>query len=311
MPTRALVVLFVILALPAPSLSVHQPEDRKAPAPAAAHTEPPELAAAHEAFTREDWPAAVSAYKAAQARGITSPLIDFRLGYSLHMLKRYDEALACHLRAAQINHPALRIDALYNAACAYSLLNRKPEALKFLALAIDAGFADKKQLTSDTDLNPLREDPDFKDLAASIGTRPRLHQQLDFLLGTWTSKGTVGRQPETLTLARPLPASHAIVTTSTNSGGGAWTGLLVPNYSERTWSWVCADVMGTKMEFMGTAIKPSGFQFVGRQVSAVGPGVHIRLTFSPNENGAVRQTAETSDDGSAWRPHHDDVFTKN
>ncbi len=308
--STAVVSFFVILAAIPALPSVAQPEPPR-PAPAApARPEPAELVRANEAFTREDWSAAVAAYNAAKAKGITSPFVDFRLGYSLHMLKRYDEALACHVRAAHINNPALRIDALYNAACAHAQLGHKAEALKFLALAVDAGFVDTKQLTADADLDSLRSDQAFKDLAASIGKAPRLHQQLDFLIGTWSSTDAAGKETESLTLARPLPTSHAIVTTSTNAGGGASTGLLAPNPAERTWSWVWVDAMGTRLEFIGTAIQPAGLQFIGRQITPAGPGTYVRLTMTPGPDGSVRQKAETSDDGSDWRPHHDTVFAR-
>jgi len=86
----------------------------------------------------------------------------YQLGYSLHALKRYDEALPAHERAATF--PAFAAKAGYNAACALALLGRGDEAFARLAAAIRAGFGDRKLLAVDSDLDSLRDDPRFATL---------------------------------------------------------------------------------------------------------------------------------------------------
>ena len=53
---------------------------------------------------------------------------------------------------------------LYNAACAYCLLKKKPEALATLAKARDAGFRDADWARRDPDLALLHGDPEFERL---------------------------------------------------------------------------------------------------------------------------------------------------
>jgi tetratricopeptide (TPR) repeat protein len=134
---RAFIIAAALLVL-----SPTAPAQDAAPPPARRAQERDDFAAGNEAFQKEDWEGAVKAYQAALAKGSGMRLIHFRLGYSLHMLKRYEEALKHHLLATQLTNRALRIDALYNVACAQALLGRKDEALKFLQYAIDAGFKD-------------------------------------------------------------------------------------------------------------------------------------------------------------------------
>jgi non-specific serine/threonine protein kinase len=50
---------------------------------------------------------------------------------------------------------------LYNAACLYCNLKRKPEALDALRKAWEAGFKDSSWARRDPDLNLLHDDPDF------------------------------------------------------------------------------------------------------------------------------------------------------
>jgi predicted esterase len=54
----------------------------------------------------------------------------------------------------------------YNAACAYSRLNQRKEALAMLGRAVDAGFRDAKLLRDDPDLANARKDPGFAALQA-------------------------------------------------------------------------------------------------------------------------------------------------
>src|SRR5713226_6040621 len=74
-------------------------------------------------------------------------------------LERVDDALrelnlAVTLRANEAS-------ILYNAACAYCGLKRKPEALEALRKAWEAGFRDSVWARRDPDLIPLHDDPEF------------------------------------------------------------------------------------------------------------------------------------------------------
>jgi serine/threonine protein kinase/tetratricopeptide (TPR) repeat protein len=53
---------------------------------------------------------------------------------------------------------------LYNAACAYCLLKKKPEALAMLAKARDAGFRDADWARQDPDLALIHDEPEFERL---------------------------------------------------------------------------------------------------------------------------------------------------
>ena len=77
---------------------------------------------------------------------------------------RYDEAAdqGRELVAANPQYPAL----LYNVACAESLAGRKAEAIEHLRLALEASDGVRPYLAKDTDLDPLREEPEFQALLA-------------------------------------------------------------------------------------------------------------------------------------------------
>jgi tetratricopeptide (TPR) repeat protein len=63
-----------------------------------------------------------------------------------------------------VQHPT----PLYNIACCDALLGNPKSALEFLKKAVAAGYADAAHIESDSDLNSLRELPEFKEIVASL-----------------------------------------------------------------------------------------------------------------------------------------------
>jgi hypothetical protein len=77
---------------------------------------------------------------------------------------RYAEAadLARDLAVAHPEYPAL----LYNLACSESLAGRNADAIEHLRMAIEASDGVRSYLAGDSDLDPLREEPEFQALLA-------------------------------------------------------------------------------------------------------------------------------------------------
>src|SRR3954453_19052983 len=82
----------------------------------------------------------------------------------LYQEGRYAEAAdqARDLVAAHPEYPAL----LYNLACCESLAGRKADAIEHLRLAIERSDRVRSYLAEDSDLDPLRSEPEFKALLA-------------------------------------------------------------------------------------------------------------------------------------------------
>jgi hypothetical protein len=77
---------------------------------------------------------------------------------------RYAEAAdqARDVAAAHPEYPTL----LYNVACCESLAGRKADAIEHLRLAIERSDSVRSYLAGDSDLDPLRDEPDFQALLA-------------------------------------------------------------------------------------------------------------------------------------------------
>lgn len=96
----------------------------------------------------------------------SEPLARANLGRIYKGQGDYARAIAEH-KLAIASAPDLP-DLYYNVACYYALSKRKEDALRWLALALDHGFARLEHLRGDGDLDSLEGDPRF-DLLARTG----------------------------------------------------------------------------------------------------------------------------------------------
>lgn len=81
----------------------------------------------------------------------------YEIGNILFDNKKYSESIESYIKSVEKNYTKLYL-AYYNIACAYSRLIKRDEALKYLELAIDNGYNFYKHLSTDEDLNYLRDD---------------------------------------------------------------------------------------------------------------------------------------------------------
>jgi Flp pilus assembly protein TadD len=88
----------------------------------------------------------------------------FSRGYELHNSDRYPEAIEAFKRAIDLGYR--KATAMYNVACGYSLLNDKENAFGWLKRALENQFGRTELLMEDSDLDPLRTDPRFKQILA-------------------------------------------------------------------------------------------------------------------------------------------------
>lgn len=74
--------------------------------------------------------------------------------------KKWRDAIAVY--AELLQQDPQNATALYNTACAYSLLGVKPAAIIYLKRSVLAGFTDFAHIRTDKDLNPIRAEPGYK-----------------------------------------------------------------------------------------------------------------------------------------------------
>jgi len=86
----------------------------------------------------------------------------FSRGYALHQSDHYVEAIEAFSHSIGLGYR--QATSMYNVACGYALLNDKENAIFWLNRSLAAGFDRMDLLKDDSDLDPLRSDPRFKEI---------------------------------------------------------------------------------------------------------------------------------------------------
>jgi len=90
----------------------------------------------------------------------------FSRGYALHQADHYIEAIEAFTRSIALGHR--QATAMYNVACGYALLNDKENALFWLERSLAVGFDRADLLQTDSDLDPVRSEPRFKEIIQKV-----------------------------------------------------------------------------------------------------------------------------------------------
>lgn len=113
-------------------------------------------------YQAQEWAEAAAAYQQYVSQNPNDPVAWHRLGTSRIYLKQYPEAIKNLEQAIKVGGSGA-LD-FYNLACAYALSGQKEQALDNLEKAINAGFTNRQQYETDSDLDSLRETERFKEL---------------------------------------------------------------------------------------------------------------------------------------------------
>jgi len=113
-------------------------------------------------YEAQEWAEAAAAYQRLLKENPNNPVAWHRLGTSQIYLRQLPEAIKSLEQAIKVGGGAA-LD-FYNLACAFALSGEKEKALDNLEKAINAGFNDRRQYETDSDLDSLRETERFKEL---------------------------------------------------------------------------------------------------------------------------------------------------
>jgi len=126
--TRLLVMLLSVIAAGQGAIALAQQPDSQSASAAA-----PAVKDADALFQKQDWAAASSAYAAITEREPGNGRAWYRLGYALHAMGQYEQAVKAFHRAVEIGSNPL---AMYNLACGYARLNNQDQAFAWLSRAV-------------------------------------------------------------------------------------------------------------------------------------------------------------------------------
>jgi hypothetical protein len=136
------------------------------------------------------------------------------------------------------------------------------------------------------------------------------HRQFDFWLGHWTSYSKDGKKQGTNHLTKLM--GQCVIQENWESGGGKFKGTSFNFYDpvRKEWHQTWVDSSGGTLRLDGGLVGGS-MQLSGQRTGSNGDKVVERITWTPLENGSVRQHWQASiDEGENWTEVFDGYYRR-
>jgi tetratricopeptide (TPR) repeat protein len=269
---------------------------------------------ADAAFKSQKWEESAKAYEAITKSDPGNARAWYRLGYSYHSLGKYDDAVTAYLQAAKTGTAPV---IMYNLACSYSRLSKSKEALDCLEKAVNAGFTQVSQISSDPDLGALHDDSRFKEIVAlaskmaqPCGAYPE-YKQFDFWLGEWDVQANgQPHGPASRSSIQRIVEGCVIFENYTQPGGYSGKSFNFYDASLKKWRQTWVDSAGNVGEFSGP-YKDNAIWYEGESHMANGTTILRKMTLSKIDEDHIRQYSEASTDGGkTWNVSYDLIYTR-
>jgi tetratricopeptide (TPR) repeat protein len=259
-------------------------------------------------FAAKDYVGAASAFQALTRAHPQQPRYWTRLGTSLQMAGRTDDAVAAYRKAIGITTAPV---AMYNLATVFARRGQKDSAFYWLdQLVTTASYSNDKAVSADEDLASLRSDPRFDPLLERMRAvlRPCLTRKesrlFDFWVGEWDVKNAQG-QPAGQSSVQRLLEGCTLYENWTDMQGAGGKSLNSYNTAVKQWQQFWTDQYGRVTEYRESEWIDGSLRFTARQIMPQGPAV-LHMTFTPINADVVRQFGEMSiDGGRTWTPTFD------
>ena len=257
-------------------------------------------------YAAQDWQGTVEAYSALLESDSDNAGYHYYLARGQHELGQYEEAEKSYQKALDEDF-ASPASVQYHLARLYMSAGKKKKALAMLETLAETGGIPGGFVSNTTEFAPLADDEKFLAVVAALTpcTDPE-YRHFDFWLGEWdvTSAGSSS------SATNNISAEHGgcVVLEQYNAGG--FTGMSINFYDSNDSHW-----HQTWMSNAGAALYLKGGLEDGSMVMSdkglVENDTINRITWTPNEDGSVRQHWETStDDGESWTTAFDGLYTK-
>jgi len=268
---------------------------------------------AAEYFNSQDWENAVLAYQAITGAEPENNVAWFRLANSLHSLERFEEAIPAYEQALQ--HGFFNLQVMLNLARVYSQMGDNDMAIDWLEQATDAGMGVVAILQNDDRLEGVRADARFAAVleAAQQNAQPCEHderfRQWDFWIGEWDVYDAQGNLVGSNTIEK-IAHSCALLESWVNANGVPGNSINYYDVEIGKWRqyWVSSNggTIPQEGEFRDGAMHTEG-----RNIGPDGSFQLFRGTWTPLEDGRVRQFLEQStDNGQTWYTWFDGYYVR-
>jgi len=271
----------------------------------------PEMrAAANDAYQKQDWKAAVTAYE--QIVKIEDKNVGARYRYGLSLLGAKSNADAQkHLEIAMTASP----NPIFGVALAraHARLGDTDKMYAVLEHSIKLGGISADTLNSEIDFAAFRSDAKFTDIVkrSDFAVNPckasPSFREFDFWIGEWDAKNAQGVTVGSSSIQ--LILGQCVISENWSTPVSSGKSYNIYNTADKKWHQTWVDDKGTLTKYVGGIV--DGKMVLDSETVANGKKVINRMTFSKLADGSVRQHGETSaDEGKTWTTTFDFMYVK-
>ena len=264
-------------------------------------------------YRAQEWEKAVAAYEKLLADESGYGLGWVHLGISHHNLEQYRQAIEAYQAAVKLKF-AVGVTYYYMAA-SYALSGESEDALNTLQKAVAAGYSNLPQFEQTEEFAALRESPRYAEIlqVVRVNSAPCEHlpefRQFDFWIGEWEVHNARGVKAGENSI-QPLPGGCSLLEQWVGAGGGPGQSLNYYDHSKKKWvqMWVggTATLALAEGEFTDGAMR-----LTGERLLRNGTRQFYRGTWTPLDDGRVRQFLElSSDGGETWTVWFDGYYSR-
>lgn len=261
---------------------------------------------AQAAFRQGDWQKVVELLAPLDTPGAQEGLL---LCSARVQLRSYGEALSACERAREAGATGVQMD--LSEAAARAQLDQPQRALELLEAAVEGGLP--PSLFQRPAFDPIRDRPKFAELEQRSIQRanPCLEQpearQFDFWIGTWDVHAA-GRIAGRNVISKRHQGCLLFEDYTTGNRGFTGQSFNYWDPASSKWRQTWIDNSGNVTHYEGSLVDGS-MVFEGINQGRTGGPTKMRMTFTPNDDGSVRQFIEQwSDEASEWTTSFDGMY---
>lgn len=234
------------------------------------------------------------------------------LAFSYYQTEDYDNALKSFLKAEKNKGP-VNIRAIVQTGTCYLMTDNKEKFYEYIEKAVDAGLP-PRILKTNNKFDSVREEDKFnslvskaEDIAFPCRNDP-MSRQFDFWLGEW----------EVYANGQKVANSHIdyslegclIIENYETFGGYSGKSINFYDVGDKKWHQIWTDISGNISRYEGE-LKDGKMYLYGENIDKAGTKSLVRMEFTPNNDGSVRQLYEGSTDGGkTWSIYFDGRYVK-
>lgn len=266
--------------------------------------------AASDAYQKQDWKAAATAYEAIVKVEDKNAGANYRLGVAYLNLNEIAKA-SNYLQAAMSISP----NSVFALALArvYARSGDRDKMYATLEQSLKLGGIAAESLNAEKDFAAVRAEAKFADyvkkldaLAVPCRARPE-YRQFDFWIGEWLPKNAQGVTVGTSSIQ--LILSNCIIFENWETPVSAGKSFNLFDVRDGKWHQTWVDNRGLITHYVGGLV--AGKMVLDSESTQNGQKTIARMTFSKLPNGDVRQHGENSaDGGKTWTTSFDFIYVR-